>query len=258
MNDHSAGRTTTGFRDWLECISTVRGRRPLWPTILGQALDREFLRQRESLATYASSVFIDRDEHPLADGEREERLVARLYRSALAADGCVTFRRQPIWLLGFQWPTQGGVKEKSRRADLVGLRADGGLVVFEAKVKTGDPPLHAMCEGLDYLACLLRPGNFSKIEKGFQSWSTKRGKTIPQEFRGIKPRPDVRPSLFVLAPEAYYTELYARSVRGIEWPFYCDVVDSFMPSVDVHFAATDFKSPKLWEPKRTKVRIRSS
>jgi hypothetical protein len=222
--------------------------------LLGQALNQEFLRQRESSDSYSGSVFIDRDQHELGDGEREERLVARLYRAALAADGCVLLNGEPIWLLGFQWPNQGGVAEKKRQADLVGLTVQGGLVVFEAKRSEGDPPLIALCEGLDYLACLLRPGNFAKIESGFQKWRQKPGKVIPEPFRDVKLLSTARPKLVILAPEKYFTDLYSRSIRGRDWPLLAECGLSLIPSIDLHFAATDFKSTSLWEPPRHKVR----
>lgn len=238
----------SGFRTWLDQLRSVRGHRPLWPVLLGAALDEEFRRQRESGESYTGEVFIDRDAHPLDDGEREERLVARLYRAALTTNGCVYLNGQPIWLLGFQWPTQGGVREKKRQADLVGITTDGGLVVFEAKRSDGDPPLIAIAEGLDYLACLLRPKNFTKIENGFRAWIRKPGKVIPSGFEKTNPDRTLRPKLVVLAPEAYFLGRQARSIRGCDWPHLAEVGESFMESVQLHFAATDFKSTTLWEP----------
>ena len=135
------------FRIWLEQLRNVRGHRPLWPVLLGAALDSEFQRQRSIDESYKGDVFKNRDDHRLDEGEKEERLVAQLYRLALADDGCLHLGSQRIWLLGFQWPTQGGVGEMGRRADLVGLTTDGGLVVFEAKRENGDAPIIAIAEG---------------------------------------------------------------------------------------------------------------
>jgi hypothetical protein len=254
MSKRKKSSPVTGFREWLGCLESVRDQRPLWPVLLGQALNHEFIRQRDSVDSYAGSTFKDRDNHPLGDGEREERLVARLYRAAQAGDGCVELCGERIWLIGFQWPTQGAAAEKSRRADLVGLTAEGGLVVFEAKVATGTPPLHALCEGLDYLACLLRPVNYSKIEVGFHAWAQKPGKIIPEGFKTTRPLRTTKPKLVILAPESYFTERYARSIRGREWPFLVEAGISLIPSIDLHFAATDFKSTELWEPKPHKVK----
>jgi hypothetical protein len=254
MSKRKTSSPITGFREWLGCLESVSGHRPLWPVLLGQALNQEFLHQRDSADSYAGSIFKDRDNHLLEDGEREERLVARLYRTAHAGDGCVDLLGERIWLIGFQWPTQGASAEKSRRADLVGLTAQGGLVVFEAKVAKGTPPLHALCEGLDYLACLLRPANFSKIEAGFHSWRQNPGKVIPVGFESTQPSQTTKPKLVILAPESYFTERYARSIRGKEWPLLVEAGVSLIPSIDLHFAATDFKSTKLWAPKPHKVK----
>ena len=236
------------FRLWLEQLRKVRGHRPLWPMLVGASLDAEFQRQRMLNECYKGEVFIGRDEHLLEDGEREERLVARLYRSALAGDGCLQLGPKRIWLLGFQWPTQGGVREKKRQADLVGMTADGGLVLFEAKRTNGDPPLIAIAEGLDYLACLYRPRNFEKICLGFKKWIASRTWPVPNGFTGVVPDASIRPTLIVLAPEVYFTGRQSRSIRGRDWPLIAAVGESFIPSICLLFAATDFRSPVLWKP----------
>lgn len=245
LSDSTVGE----FRQSLIDLGTFHADQRLWPRLLGQALNAEFLRQQDSSESYAKDVFIDRDRYKIKGQRREEHRVAQLYRSALAADGCLFLDSDPIWLLGFQWPTQGGVSEKKRQADLVGMTARGGLVVFEAKVEKGTPPLHALCEGLDYLACLLRPSNFSKIETGFHTWRQKPGKVIPEGFKTTRPLRSMKPKLVILAPEKYYTELYARSIRGKEWPLLVEAGVSVIPSIDLHFAATDFENTKLWEPR---------
>jgi hypothetical protein len=250
MKKHHLSDSTvaSGFRTWLDQLRSVRGHRPLWPVLLGAALDEEFRRQRKSDETYSGEVFINRDAHPLEEGDREERLVARLYREALTTNGCVYLDGHPIWLLGFQWPTQGGVREKKRQADLVGITTNGSLVVFEAKRSEGDPPLIAIAEGLDYLACLLRPKNFTKIEEGFRAWIGNPGKVVPIGFEKTKPDLNIRPKLVILAPESYYEGRQARSIRGRDWPHLARISKSFMESVELHFAATDFKSTTLWKP----------
>lgn len=233
------------FRTWLEQLRNVRDHRPLWPVLLGAALDSEFQRQRSIADCYQGDVFKNRDEHPLDEGEKEERQVAQLYRSALIADGCLLLGSQRIWLLGFQWPTQGGVREKGRRADLIGMTSNGALVLFEAKRSDGEAPLIAIAEGLDYLACLLRDGNFEKILSGFAKWSASRPHAIPKGFTGVVPDSDVRPMLVVLAPEAYFTGRHSRSIRSKDWPLLASVGDSFIPSVCVNFATTDFRTTTL-------------
>lgn len=236
------------FRIWLEQLRNVRGHRPLWPTLLGAALDAEFQRQRSIDESYKGDVFKNRDDHELDEGEKEERLVAKLYRSALAADGCLDLGSQRIWLLGFQWPTQGGVREIGRRADLIGMTSEGGIVVFEAKKADGDAPLIAITEGLDYLACLLRDKNFGKICTGYKKWITSRRQAIPDGFSGVVPNASIRPTLIVLAPETYYSGRHARSIRGRDWPLLAAVGESFIPSVCVRFVATDFRTTTLWLP----------
>ena len=250
----SAETSETGFRQWLELLRSVRGHRPLWPVLLGVTLDGEFRRQAGIANGYSGDVFIDRDNHPLGDGDREERQVARLYRAASSVDGCVVFGKERIWLLGYQWPTQGGSSEKGRRADLVGITADGTFVVFEAKVASGNAPLIAIMEGLDYLACLLRPKNFDKILSQFEAWKGKPGKVVPTGFGQTVPRRTQRPILVVLAPEDYFTGRHSRSIRGRDWPFLEAIGDTMMESVCLAFAATDFKSPTLWKPPIPKER----
>lgn len=236
------------FRIWLEQLRNVRGHRPLWPVLLGAALDSEFQRQRSIDESYKGDVFKNRDDHQLDEGEKEERLIAFLYRSALAADGCLHFESQRIWLLGFQWPTQGGVREIGRRADLIGMTINGGLVLFEAKRANGDAPMIAIAEGLDYLACLLRHKNFEKICTGFKKWIASRQHSTPDGFSEVAPNASIRPTLVVLAPEAYFAGRHARSIRGKDWPLLAAVGELFIPSVCVKFAATDFRSTTLWLP----------
>lgn len=232
----------TGFRTWLLELQQVRGNRPLWPVLLGAMLDAEFQRQRELKVGYSGEVFIDRDSHPLEDGEREERQVARLFRAAHAGDGCLTLGSEKIWLLGYQWPTQGGSAEKGRRADLIGITADGGLVVLEAKLASGTAPLTAILEGLDYLACLHRQPNFDKILRGFARWKMKPARKIPAGFEQTLLSRDARPLLVVLAPESYYLGRNARSIRGKEWPFVASIGDALIPSVRVVLGENDFQS----------------
>jgi hypothetical protein len=214
--------------------------------LLGAALDVEFRRQKECHDGYAGEVFINRDAHPLADGEREERKVAGLYRSAQAADGCVELPQERVWLLGYQWPNQG--RERSRRADLVGMTEGGGIVVFEAKLANGDSPFIAIAEGLDYLSCLLRPANFTKIEAGFKKWQAARTVAKPLGFEHTVPNREIRPTLVILAPDAYFTGRHTRSIRGRDWPFLASIGESMIPSVRLTFASTNFKSLELLSP----------
>jgi hypothetical protein len=240
-----ADLTPTKFRQWMHLLRDVRGSQPLWPRLLGAALDAEFLIQRELETGYSGKVFINRDNHPLEDGEREERLVGRLYRSARSGDGCISIDGERIWLLGYQWPTQGGYAEKGRRADLIGMSVSGSLVVLEAKAANGDAPLIAVLEGLDYLACLLRRKNFEQIATGFQEWRSVAGRVIPIGFEHVVPIREARPSLIIVAPEAYFAGRHARSIRSRDWPYLAKIGETWIPSVHLAFAATDFRSTVL-------------
>lgn len=232
------------FRQWTECARAVQGNQPLWPWLLGAALDEEFQRQRSMVNGYQEEVFKDRDEHAFQEGTTERRMTAVLFHHCMNnADGCLTVGDEPIWLLGYEWPNQGGVAEMGRRADLVGLRRDGGLVVFECKRSdNADPPLTAVVEGLDYLACLLRKPNFDKILSGFEQWLAKPGKRVPNGFEGVRPNTDSRPSVIVLAPEVYFSGRYSRSKRGEGWPDIAVVGDDISQSFRIGFAASDFSS----------------
>lgn len=249
MSKQIGNHSETPFRVWMNLLKNVRGNQPLWPILLGSCLDAEFRRQQNIEEWYSADVFKDRDSHEIKDSEKEEHLVGRLFRNAHSDTGCLYLRHHPIWLLGYQWPNQGGHRQKGRRADLVGMSQEGGLVVFEAKVADGDPPLVAIVEGLDYLACLLRPGNLSKIQSGFAKWKQKPGRIVPVGFNDVVPTRHVRPMLVVLAPAAYFSGKYSRSRRGSDWPSLADIGTTFMDSVSLEFAATDFSSTKLMKPR---------
>ena len=234
------------FRTWTEGLREVRGDQPNWPWLLGMALDDEFRRQRESADGYAKEVFIDRDEHPHQEGATERRMVAQLYHVCSRENqGCLVIGDEPFWLLGYEWPNQGGDAEKGRRADLVGLGRDGGIVVFECKrANNNDPPLTALIEGLDYLSCLLCRSNFEKIIAGFDRWKAKPQKVVPRGFSGTTPREDARASMIVLAPETYFVDLFSRSKRGEGWKDIARVGGEFATSFKVGLAASDFTSPQ--------------
>lgn len=59
------------FRQWTECARVVQGDQPLWPWLLGAALDEEFQRQRSMAEGYQEEVFKDRDEHAFQEGVTE-------------------------------------------------------------------------------------------------------------------------------------------------------------------------------------------
>jgi len=235
-----------GFRDWTEQLRGVRGDQPLWPWLLGMMLDEEFDRVSRVDESYQEEVFKDRDDFEHQDGTTERRLVASLYHHCLQHnDGCLEVDGEQIWLLGYEWPNQGGNAEAGRRADLVGLRKDGGLVVFECKRDdNADPPLTAVVEGLDYLACLLRPKNFDKITAGFQEWIAKPTKTIPDGFSGVTPDREARPSIVVLAPKEYFQGLYTRSRRGEGWTDISSIGSEICKRFSIQFVSSEYDSPQ--------------
>lgn len=232
------------FRAWMDQLRGVQGDQPNWPWLLGAAIADELSRQVAIDDGYEGEVFKDRDNHEFQEGSSERRLVQTLYHRCLAQNqGCLEIDSERFWLLGYEWPNQGGMAEKGRRADLIGMTKSGGLVVFECKREDNtDPPITAMVEGLDYLACLLRPMNFQQISDGFQAWVNKPGKQIPEGFEGVVPVRD-NPAIVVLAPAIYYLGRYSRSRRGEGWSEIGSVgCQAFLP-VTVQFAASDFESP---------------
>ena len=238
------------YREWTEQLRSIQGNQPLWPRLLGMMLDAEFERLSSVDEVYEGEVFKDRDHHEISQGTTERCLVASLYHRCVNDNhGCLLYESEPIWLLGYEWPNQGGDKERGRRADLVGLRVDGSLVVFECKRSDNpDPPLTALVEGLDYLACLLRPRNFEKILSGFRSWVCRDDKVIPEGFEQTVPSRTVRPTLVVLAPEEYFRGRYSRSRRGEGWPEILNAGDSFAEGFSLRFACCDYDSTFVFSP----------
>jgi len=102
----------------------TKGSRSSWLPTLGSLLSDAFEREKAVDDVYEGDVFKDRIGHSTADGEgdREERLVARLYKKCVETHSSVVLiGREKVLLLGYQWPTQGGNREKKRCADLVGM-----------------------------------------------------------------------------------------------------------------------------------------
>lgn len=238
------------FRNWTKQLRSIHGDQPLWPWLLGMMLDQEFERLATVDEAYVGDVFKDRDAHDATEGTTERCLVASLYHLCLSENqGCLLFDSEPIWLLGYEWPNQGGNQERGRRADLVGLRLDGGLVVFECKrADNSDPPVTAVVEGLDYLACLLRRQNFEKVTSGFFAWVGREDKRVPNGFEDVVPTQSAQPSLVVMAPEEYFRGRYSRSRRGEGWSEISQIGSSLAQNFSLYFACSDFRTTQASSP----------
>jgi len=190
------------FREWMDEYDDSRP----WHRLLRLILGSELKRHRDMPGAYKKAVFKDRDDKYYQDGEDEPRLVAELFHLCRTNNrGCLRIGEEVFWLLGFQWPNQGGDEKKGMRADLVALSQDNGLVVFECKLGNNpEPPFKAMIQGLDYLCHLLRKQNFKKICDGFKAWRDKTGQIGPHDFGNRMPDRDATPYAIVLAPAAYY------------------------------------------------------
>lgn len=146
---------------------------------------------------------------------------------------------QPYWLLGYEWPNQGGDKEKGQRADLVGLNLAGGLVVFECKLENRYGPLASVLEGLDYLSCLTSGPNFAKVSEGFQRWVSRSGFVRPEIFHSVYPLRNAPHEVIVLASADYYRQ-YRTSPRGAGWEKLAALPVPPSAGLSIRFAESDF------------------
>ena len=243
------------FRDWFQHLRRLHGRRVEWPQLLRHQIGQEFKRIRREGQPYTGPyVFLDRDEkawryrdHPRQDDE--ELLVYSLYREVHEKrGGLLDVGGEATWLVTCQVPNQD--KHRSRRADLLGLRANGSLVVFECKVAKGkDSPLIAVLEGLDYLAHILLPKNMESLKRGFRGWRNKArsegcASVVPPAFAKIDIDAGALHSVIVLAPAEYY-KFHSKDSEGAEqdWHLLSDRCwpKSRLP-VGIDFAESDFRS----------------
>jgi hypothetical protein len=228
-----------------------------------QILAEELQRLRASDQFYKGAVFRNRDDrvssHRSRDSQDEEILVYRLYSAVHEKfQGILTLGDMPIWLFSLQVPTQGkalSFQTKSRRADLVGLRQDGSLVVFECKgPRNGkDSPLYSVLEGLDYLGCLLTEKNLTRLNDGLQEWIVDQDsrESKPGQFSSVVPdwssfaiKPQAQHGVIVLAPQEYF-RLHASDSWGRSqdwWLLSNRFASKLCPdsTVDLDFAVVDF------------------
>ncbi|MCA9067326.1 MAG: hypothetical protein KDA84_00280 [Planctomycetaceae bacterium] len=232
-----ASPETSLFRECLEELRRQSGAHAKWESMQSLLLQFAFTRMRETPGGYEGEVFKDRDNRKYPDLKKEEHYVANLFHEARQNNhGLLMIGDEEYWLLGFEWPNQGGNAEKKRRADLVGMKLDGGLVIFECKLgANADPPAIAFAEGLDYASHLVRSDNAAKIAAGFRKWRNKRGQLIPTSFAGVVPKDNVAVSVILLAEDQYY-EKHKESMTSIPTS-YAGI------AVSMGMAVCDFLSP---------------
>jgi len=238
----------TSFRTWMNHLISPRGNEPEWPWLLREMMIAEYSRQRALNYSYASEVFKNRDaDDPTTATVAEKRKVRDLYHFCLKNHtGCFTISDTRYWLLGYEWPNQG--RDRGRRADLVGLSADGGLVVFECKLMNSYGPFAAALEGLDYLACLTSTPNFEKIRDGFSKWRAIPTRVVPAGFESVQPDPARQHHVVVLTTNDYFKLYSQRSGRGGGWGEFVRLPEARLADpVTIRFAVTDFNTEKgIW------------
>ena len=237
----STAPASTSFRTWMNYLISPRGNVPEWPWLLREMLIAEFSRQRALNYSYASEVFKNRDaDDPSTATVPEKRAVRDLYHRCLKDHaGCFTIDDTRYWLLGYEWPNQG--RDRGRRADLVGLAEDGGLVVFECKLVNSYGPFAAALEGLDYLACLTSASNFVKIRIGFSKWRELPSRAVPPGVESVQPDSAKQHHVVVLTSNEYVALYGQRSGRGMGWNEFVRLGPGRAEDpVAIHFAETDF------------------
>lgn len=231
------------FRQWMDFLKQLRGAEAEWPQLLRRVLTDTYLRERESVSNYAGEVFKDRDDDfPVVAKLPEKKAVKDLFHHCRReAGGVLCVGEDRYWLLGYEWPNQGGNEERGRRADLVGMNSSGGLVVFECKLVNNDGPLTAALEGLDYLSHLTNRQNFVKMADGFRRWSGKPQKSRPAAFEAVTPVLGAGHEVVVLASEAYFAQ-HRRSQRSPGWGAFAALPCGPPSPLSIRFAESDFTS----------------
>ncbi len=228
---------------------------PEWPRLLVQMLQEQLQLETSVDRVYAGQrILIDRTSHEWkAATVPEKRAVYGLYHQCLEhSHSVLTIGYDDFLLLSYEVPNQGS--HKGRRADLVGMNINGGLVVFEAKVSgNGYGPVASILEGLDYLSALRSKANFSRIEKDFQDLKTSirdAGYPLPKQFESVKPSATAQCEVIVFAVGEYF-EQYDATARGAGWRDLSRLA-SGDPSVPLRFAKSDvdelgaFRNPMGW------------
>jgi len=233
----------SSFRQWMDLLKQPRGAEPEWPHLLQRVLIDTYLRERECPDVYAGEVFKDRDDDFPVDAVLPEKKAVKdlFHHCRQSTRGILSVGEQRYWLLGYEWPNQGGYREMGRRADLVGMNSSGGLVVFECKLVNNDGPLTAVLEGLDYLSHLTNEPNFLKVVDGFRCWIGKPQKMRPDAFAALMPMREAGHEVIVLASQEYFAQ-HRRSKRSPGWEAFA-ALPCLPPSpLSIRFAESDFTS----------------
>ncbi len=231
--------------------------------LMRRVLFEELQRLRISDQFYKGEVFLNRDdkvnEHRHRDSQDEEVLVYQLYAAVHEqTQGELRIDGTPIWLFSCEVPNQGkelSNRTKKRRADLVGLRQDGSLVVFECKGphNSKDSPLFSVLEGMDYLGCLLTENNVTRLNQGLQDWISQQRPQALGDNRFSSAVPDwpsfaidplAKHGVIVLAPQTYF-DLHINDANGRsqDWWLLSNRFASSINSaldLDLDFATVDF------------------
>lgn len=237
--------STTCFRVWMEQLNARRGPVAEWPFLLREMLTAEYLCQRERRIEYAGEVYQPRhDCDPSGATKPEPRAVMSLLTTCRTKQGGVLgIGEERFWLLGYEWPNEGGRGLSRKCADLIGLTASGGVVVFECKLENPYGPFKAVLEGLDYLSCLTSEPNMSKILTGFTRDLEAGHLLRPSGFESAVPNRDARHEVIVLASAGYYAQ-YRASDRGRGWELFASLPPAPSAALSIRFAETDFSSPQ--------------
>jgi len=212
-----------------------------WPMLLRHILTCTYLNERELAIVYAGDVFKDRDTFSDRATTKEKKAVKQLFRHCHEnAGGVLVVGEERYWLMGYEWPNQGGNKEKGCRADLIGLNSSGGLAVFECKLVNNDGPMTAVLEGLDYLACLTTRPNFAKVAEGFHRWVIKKGRDRPDGFQQAGLKREATHEVVVLAPTKYYD---THRTHSPGWEEFAGQTHEPSSPLVIRLASSDFDSP---------------
>jgi hypothetical protein len=244
----------SSFRDMFEHLRTLSGRRIEWPQLLRFVIEDELARVRKVGKPYLGKVFRDRDRHAYLNENNKGQhlevvLVQRLYREVhKRGNGCLQLGDEDVLLISYNVPNQGG--HRRRCADLMGLRLDGSLVVFECKGKDNpDSPLVAVLEGLDYLGHLAISANIASLKKDFDVWRKKPRNAdvlskVPEDFGDVTIKPEARHAVIVLAPQDYFSfHMQDAKKKCQDWHLLSDRAwPETVSSASLDFAITDFKS----------------